>query len=943
MLPTDYQSLIALSRYARYLPDERRRELWPETVRRYIKNVVEPKVNDEKLVLELEQAILNLEVMPSMRALMTAGEALDRDHMAGYNPVSGDTLVLTKEFGNVPISELANKEVTVLNKDGSWTSAFVRSYGVQPVLNVKLKLNSNTERTVKATANHRWLRGDGVVTSTSGLVIGDNIPFASAPKPEVDADYLLGVKHGLVYGDGTAVRSHGRVKGYHIRLCGQSRELIRYFSEYPTAYPASANGDPVVQMYDTFAATHDLKSLPVDETPSYTLGFIRGWFAADGSVSAQSSINICVTDEGRDWLYKNAETVGWVVQSSYEYSNQTNFGMRTRRQWSVKISRSSVTEDDMLCSWKAAALKPLSSKFVVSGVEDSGEMAEVFCAEVPDTNTFVLSGGLVTGNCSFVAVDHPRAFDEILYILTCGTGVGFSCEQEYVRKLPEVAETFHKTDTTIVVGDSRIGWASSFRELVAMLYAGKIPTIDVSKVRQAGERLKTFGGRASGPQPLLDLFNHCIDVFQDAAGRKLTDIEVHSIVCKIGEIVVVGGVRRSALISLSDLGSHRMRTAKAGQWWEQHPEFALANNSAVYNEAPEPGQFMEEWKSIYDSKSGERGIYYRGGIRNKTADIGRRDPDLIVGVNPCGEIALRSAGLCNLTEAVVKEHDTLDSLARKVYLCTVLGTIQSTYTDFRYVRSVWKKNAEEERLLGVSLTGIFDNKLTSGQLGEKALVESLDYLREVAIGANVEWAAKLGINKSGAITTIKPSGSVSQLVDAASGIHPRHSKFYIRAIRQDNKDPMTQFLKDQGVPFEPCVMKPDSTTVFFFPVKAPDASLTRDDVDALKHLDLWRIYNKHWSEHQVSVTVNLKEEEWVRAGAWVFDNFEEISGISFLPYDGGTYRQAPYTEVTQEEYEAHLAKMPEFVDWNRLVVYEMGEDFTTGTQTLACTALGCEI
>jgi ribonucleoside-diphosphate reductase alpha chain len=594
-------------------------------------------------------------------------------------------------------------------------------------------------------------------------------------------------------------------------------------------------------------------------------------------------------------------------------------------------------------------------------------------------------------NCSFVAMDNPRAFDEILYILTCGTGVGFSCETQYVNKLPEVAESFHDTDSTIVVSDSRIGWASSFRELIQLLYGGKVPKIDVSRVRGKGERLRTFGGRASGPEPLVDLFEYTVRTFRGAAGRRLSDIEVHALVCKIGEVVVVGGVRRSALISLSDLNSERMRDAKnvrtvlwhtvtpegvgniryiapgggeqtiyvtelkehdmkllADQkvgWWITHPEFALANNSAVYEQQPGVGEFLDEWTSLYKSKSGERGIYYRKGIRNKTERIGRRDPSLVVGTNPCGEIALRSAGLCNLTEIVVRSGDDLASLKRKARIATILGTIQSTYTDFRYVRNIWKRNAEEERLLGVSLTGIYDNTLLSGGTrgaDNTRLGSVLEELKEYCGEVNREYAARLGINPSVAISTVKPSGTVSQLVDSASGIHPRHSEYYIRSIRQDNKDPLTQFLIDSGLPYEPCVMKPDSTTVFYFPIKAPDGAVTRDQVTPRKHLDLWNVYNEHWAEHQVSVTVSVNESQWVDTAGWVYDNFDSLSGVSFLPMDGGTYRQAPYQECTPEQYEELLGRMPKALDWETFAGYEQ-DDNTTSTRELACTAGACEI
>lgn len=545
-------------------------------------------------------------------------------------------------------------------------------------------------------------------------------------------------------------------------------------------------------------------------------------------------------------------------------------------------------------------------------------------------------------NCSFATANHPRVFDEVLYILTCGTGVGFSCEQHEVNKLPDVAESFHDTDTTIVVADSRIGWASAYRELIQLLYAGKIPKVDVSKVRGQGERLKTFGGRASGPEPLVDLFNYTIRVFKQAAGRKLTDIEVHGIICKIGEVVVVGGVRRSALISLSDLSSARMRTAKSGQWWIGNPEFALANNSAVYEQKPTVGEFFEEWSALYESKSGERGLYYRRGIRDKTRRIGKRDADQIVGTNPCGEIALRNGGLCNLTEVVIRESDTLETLKRKVRIATVLGTIQSTFTDFRYVRNLWRKNAEEERLLGVSFTGIYDNKIMSGQEGSGILEETLEELKAYANQVNAEFAAKLGIEPSKAITTVKPSGTVSQLVDSASGIHTRHSKYYIRSIRQDNKDPMTQFLKDAGVPWEPCVMKPQSTTVFFFPVKSPDSAVTRADITPLSHLDLWAIYNKHWAEHQVSVTISVDEKDWVDVAAWVYRNFDDLSGLSFLPMDGGTYKQAPYQECDEAAYLELLQRMPSGIDWMQLAEYE-STDNTVGAQTLACVGNQCEV
>lgn len=623
-------------------------------------------------------------------------------------------------------------------------------------------------------------------------------------------------------------------------------------------------------------------------------------------------------------------------------------------RWNDELGRRETWEETVDRYVKHVVYPAVNNDSVVTGPRKRDELVTeireaILNLEVMPSMRMLMTAGpaldrdhMAGYNCAFAAVDHPRIFDEALYILTCGTGLGFSCEAQHINKLPEIAEEFYDTDTTIVVSDSRIGWASSFRELVQLLYGGKVPKIDVSKVRGKGERLRTFGGRASGPEPLVDLFNYCIRIFRGAAGRRLSDIEVHGIMCKIGEIVVVGGVRRSAEISLSDLHSHRMRTAKSGTWWMTNPEFALANNSAVYDEKPSVLEFMNEWSSLIESRSGERGIYYRKGIKDKTDRIGKRDSGLIVGTNPCGEIALRSAGLCNLSEIVIRSGDTLDDLKRKARIATIIGTIQSTFTDFRYVRSIWKRNAEEERLLGVSLTGIFDHPTLSGRDGKAHLAKVLEGLKEYCGEVNREYAEKLGINPSVAITTVKPSGTVSQLVDSASGIHPRHSPYYIRAVRQDNKDPLTQFLRDSGVPHEADVMKPEQTTVFYFPMKAPEGAVTRDRVSPIDHLELWKIYNRHWAEHQVSITVSVDDDEWLAVGAWVYGNFSELSGVSFLPLDKGTYVQAPYTDCTKEQYEAMLARMPGTIEWDRLREYEL-EDTTTGTRELACSGDRCEV
>ena len=543
-------------------------------------------------------------------------------------------------------------------------------------------------------------------------------------------------------------------------------------------------------------------------------------------------------------------------------------------------------------------------------------------------------------NCSYVAVNSPRSFDEILYILMNGTGVGFSVESKDVEQLPVIAEDFHPSDTTIMVADSKLGWAKALKELIHLLYSGQIPKWDLSKVRPAGTPLKTFGGRASGPEPLDALFKFCVAKFKGAAGRRLNTLECHDIVCKIADIVVVGGVRRSALISLSDLNDDRMRTAKSGQWWQDESQRALANNSAIYKEKPDIGLFMEEWKSLYESKSGERGIFNRASAKATVIKHGRRDPNYDFGTNPCSEIILRDKEFCNLTEVVIRATDTMEDLKQKVRLASILGTWQSTLTNFRYLSSAWKKNCEEERLLGVSLTGIMDNELTNGK--KPGLAGRLEELRAVAVAANAEFAAQLGIPQSAAVTCVKPSGTVSQLCDSASGIHARHNPYYIRTVRADKKDPLAQLMIDAGVPVEDCAMRPDNVYVFSFPMKAPENAVFRTDMTAIEQLELWVTYQDHWCEHKPSVTISVKEHEWLDVGAWVYNHFDKMSGVSFLPFSDHVYKQAPYQDIEKEEYEAFSAKMPRSIDWNKLKDYEK-TDTTTGAQELACVAGGCEV
>jgi ribonucleoside-diphosphate reductase alpha chain len=542
-------------------------------------------------------------------------------------------------------------------------------------------------------------------------------------------------------------------------------------------------------------------------------------------------------------------------------------------------------------------------------------------------------------NCSYLHIDSPRSFDELMYVLMCGTGVGFSVERNFINKLPEIAESFHKTDSLIVVSDSKIGWASAFRELIAMLYAGKIPQWDVSRVRGSGERLKTFGGRASGAEPLVDLFNFCIEVFQKAKGRKLTSIECHDIVCKIADIVVVGGVRRSALISLSNLSDQRMAKAKSGDWWRNEGQRALANNSVAYTEKPDFQSFLSEMQTMYESKAGERGIFSRVAAQKIAARNGRRDAEQDFGTNPCSEIILRSNQFCNLSEVVVRADDTLSSLKAKVEVAAMIGTLQATLTDFRYLRNLWKRNTEEEALLGLSMTGIMDHPVI-GSATDKT-EQWLEELKDVAVKTNKKWAEKLGINQSVAITCVKPSGTVSQLVDSASGIHPRFSKHYIRRVRSDKKDPLAVFMEQAGFPVEQDVMSP-SSSVFSFPVKAPKSSTTVKQVGAMQQLALWKAYQNHWCEHKPSITVYYTDDEFLQVAQWIWDNFDICSGISLLPVSDHVYQQAPYEDISAEDYDKLLAEMPKGVDWNDLVNFEQ-EDNTTGSQELACVGGACEI
>jgi ribonucleoside-triphosphate reductase len=620
-------------------------------------------------------------------------------------------------------------------------------------------------------------------------------------------------------------------------------------------------------------------------------------------------------------------------------------GEERRENWDETVSR--------YISFMDNYVRDKHGYILPDSLKDELEDAILNLSVMPSMRAMMTSGPALSRdnicgyNCSYIPVDSPRSFDECMYILMCGTGVGFSVERENVDKLPVVSDNFSESDTVIKIADSKPGWAKAYRELIALLYAGQIPSWDVSDIRPAGSKLKIMGGRASGPKPLVDLFNFSVNIFKKAAGRRLFPIECHDLMCKVGEVVVVGGVRRSALISLSNLNDDQMRHAKAGEWWDEpdkqiyrNGQRALANNSVAYKSKPEMGTFMREWLALYDSKSGERGMFNREAADKQVARNGRRETGHMWGTNPCSEIILRPYQFCNLSECVVRENDTLKTLKQKVRLATILGTIQSTLTDFKYLRKVWKDNTEEERLLGVSLTGIMDHPVLSKNVDSKRWLEEM---RLVAVDTNREFANMLGIPVSSAITCVKPSGTVSQLVDAASGIHARHNDHFIRTVRGDNKDPLTKFLINSGVPSERDMGKPDSVTVFSFPMKSPKGAVTRTQMSALEQLELWKTYAIHWCEHKPSITVTVKEYEWMEVGAWVYENFDVASGVSFLPHSDHTYQQAPYQDIEPDEYLEWKQRMEVVhIDWNNLAEFEK-EDNTSGSQELACSSGVCEV
>lgn len=982
---TPYQEVIYKSRYARWIEENARREDWNETVDRYVnfisaqcERLSSPLKDKEKK--ELTEAIYKQEIMPSMRALMTAGKAAERDNVSLYNCLSGETLVTTKEFGITPIKNLAGKFVHVVDGNSNWVLSECKHYGKQSTYSLALSSSGIGEDfIINSTENHRWVMNDGSIKTTSDLQPNDKLAFVSMPtKEKVDVnsdDYKSGVVHGLVYGDGTALHTKFSAgispdvvkikkicRGFVIRLCTDQDSLLPYFLGYPCSYPKSFNGEPVVYLFKDAAV--DLKSLPDLSLGfyirDYIVGFIRGWFAADGSISKSGQVSMSATKAGLDWLYSASAITYFIPRSIRKFPSETNYGKRSEDLYYVELDRRWLDAEDVIIDRKRERFRSIDfSKSPgfgkVKSVYKNSDSEDVYCFEVPTTNSFLLTKNILTGNCSFLPIDNIKSFDEVLYILANGTGVGFSVEQQYVSKLPEVPDTLIQSDTIIVVPDSKIGWATALRELISLLYAGKIPHWDVSKIRPAGARLKTMGGRASGSGPLVEVFEYTVSLFKRAIGRQLTTIECHDLVCKIAESIIVGGVRRAALISLSDLSDERMRSAKSGQWWLTNVERALANNSAVYTEKPTIAKFLDEWKSLYESQSGERGIFNREQIYKHNERFGRRENEGIhFGVNPCGEINLRPFQFCNLSNVILRPTDTIDDVERKVRLATIIGTIQSTFTDFRYLRSAWKKNCDEERLLGVGMSAIMDNPMMNAWQGyseeiikkytlgkTKNLEETLSRLRELAVSVNKEWAKRLGIEESKAITCVKPDGNSSQFNGCSSGIHPAYSPFYLRTVRMAKTDPVSKVLIDSGVYFEDDVTNPNTGYVFTFPIKS-SATVFRNDVSAIDQLELYKTYHDNYTEHNPSITIYVRENEWLDVAAWVYKNFDSIGGVSFLPHTDHIYKQAPYQEITEEEYNEWLVKTPQAIKWDLLSTYEL-DDQTTSAKELACVAGVCEL
>lgn len=929
-----YSNFIILRTYSRWLEDKQRRETWQDSVYRY-RDFLLPKVPDSLKdgFLEAIEAVIRKEIMPSMRLLWTAGKAAEIDNVSAYNCFSGDTRFVTEE-GVKNLSDVGTHNV--LTSSGEFVEAEVRSFGKQKTREAVFQRGS-FKKTLFVTDMHNWKLADGSTKKTYELKKGDKICFI-APKKHVNTesvDYLLGIRHGFIYGDGTLQKgklgySVARNQGYQLRICSDIADTLKYFEGYPTTYPPTFKDNPVIKMYDSFAKTHDLKQLPsTDETHDYLVGFFRGWFAADGYISAGNQVQLTTKREDVEWLERIFPKLGYYIQRVTTLPVVTNFGVRKQDTVNVFIDRATLTPDDFLLPRKRDRFLAYDVEFYTFNCFTGEEREEeVFCATVPEVHEFVLENGLLTGNCAYTPIDKINRFHEILYLLMNGVGVGYSVERQYIAKLPTIACQVSENEAEVyTVQDSKEGWALAFKHLVKDWYLGIPSTWDVSKVRPKGALIKTFGGRASGSGVLVDLFTFTKQLIFNALGRKLNSKEISDIVCKIADIVICGGVRRSACICFSNLSDPRMASYKEGQFWLDNPQRALANISVAYTEKPDMAAFIEEWKTLIQSGTGERGIINVECL-----------PDEHMRMNPCAERALRPQQLCNLSEVVVSAEITQDELLKRVRLATLLGTIQATLTQFntRVLSKEWVNNTIEDAMLGVSLTGT-SNKLWTP--------EELQELRNHAIVSNEYYAKVLNINKAYGITCNKPSGTVSQVVGCSSGIHPDYSEYYIRRVRVAKVDPICQLLINQKVPHNPEVGTSYETTdtmVFEFPIKG-SAFRTKENCTAIEQLEYYKLFKTNWCDERgnPSCTVYVKESEWLQVGAWVYENWSLVGGLSFLPADGGVYQLAPYTAITKEEYEKLCNDFPT-VDFSVLKIYEK-VDTTVGAKEYACTAGQCEL
>ena len=1273
---SSFEEFIYIRTYSRWIDALKQRETWDQTVARYgdfMKDRVPGEYQSD--FDDAVKSILNQEIMPSMRSLWTAGKALERENICGYNCFNGNTKFLTDD--GVKILKDSVGKVKVLNKNQKWVDGEVKNFGKQKTVDIKLGYNQiNVIKNV--TLDHDWHLLNGNIVKTKNLKHGDIIPFNKKErKQHYDSiDYKLGVLHGIIYGDGTAQWKKGRktagqlsysqkrVMGYTIRLCSDQNDLLPYFGDYEKSYPKTYGGDPVIYMYDSFAKTHNLKELPrEDESEDYIVGFIRGWFAADGYVSKNSDIYLCMDDKNLKWSKSFLPKYGYYLQGIYQLDENTNLGKRNKNQYSVRIDRASFSKDDILIKRKQERFKLFNKNYTFRGIIDNTEKEQdVFCVVEPETHTFTLDGGVLTGNCSATMIDDPAVFSELLYILMCGAGTGFSVERQAINKMPNIPSSLEEVDDVILFADSKLGWAEGFAKYIRELYKGNIFQYDTSKIRTKGERLKTFGGRASGPEPLIDLLEFTKKIFINAKGRKLNSIECHDLACYIASVVVVGGVRRSATISLSNLSDNRMAHAKDGNFYATNPQRALANNSVAYTERPDCMSFLDEWIILARSQSGERGIFNREGvIKHLKKHVKRRNPnfdfitnpcvpyntliltdqgykkigdtvgkkiniwngkefsevepfytgnkelynvllsngvslkctcnhkwvlwegysrngkeyrketgDLIVGeklskfnmpiiddgdtfdgdaysqgfytgdgtknntrsyiyepkyccesrligeikqdgdgtrkrhnwihgdmmdkeftpvngtkeyclnwfagyidadghtqkydnsyglqitsikkqqlldiqlmltrlgccakvnkcsdeqikqwsngneyitkdvyrlclnaqdlytlhsigmktnrvninvdkpqrdarrfvtiesikklnkmedvycfneplnhtgtfngvvTGQCGEIILRSQSFCNLSEVVIRADDNLESLLKKVENATILGCVQSTLTKFKFLRKQWTDNAEEERLLGVSLTGLRDHPILNHVHNTAKFW--LEEMKEQAIKTSKIWSHRLGINEPTAVTCVKPSGTVSLLNNTASGLHTRFSKYYIRRVRVSRTDPLCKMMMDQGFNWNPENgenINNYQTAVFEFPIKSPENAICNSNIDAIEMLEYWKMLKIHWCEHNPSCTIFVKDDEWVRVGNWIYDNWNKVGGLTFLPAENTSYQLAPYEEITSEQYDEMVANTPK-LDFSQLTKYEL-EDQTKGAQELACSGGACEL